>query len=73
MKETIAPINNSKMVEIESENVRGLKNFRHSQDIESFYRFVHEHELRREAKIILDRIFAYTNKTKKKKKSKLSQ
>ncbi|MBF0359591.1 MAG: hypothetical protein HQK49_01175 [Oligoflexia bacterium] len=65
--------NNSKMIEIENENIRGLKNFRHSQDIENFYRFVHEHELRREAKIILDRIFAYTSKAKKKKKNKVSQ
>lgn len=49
---------------------KGFKNFRHSPDIENFYRFVHEHDLRREAKMILDRIMAYIAKTKKKKKSK---
>ena len=41
------------------------KNFRNSHDIENFYRFVHENELRREAKIIFDSVLDYMQKKKK--------
>lgn len=50
------------------------RNFRHGPDIENFYRFVHENELRREAKRILDFVFtkiARPSKKKKKDKKKL--
>ncbi|MBF0208771.1 MAG: hypothetical protein HQK53_18040 [Oligoflexia bacterium] len=50
-----------------------LRNFRHSHDVENFYRFVYEHDLRREAKIIFDHIMTYFAKNKKKRKNKVSQ
>ncbi|MBF0313021.1 MAG: hypothetical protein HQK50_07390 [Oligoflexia bacterium] len=51
---------------------KGLRNFRHSSDIENFYRFVHEYDLRREAKTILDSIMSYVAKNNRKKKKNKS-
>jgi hypothetical protein len=43
------------------------RNFKRSEEVEKFYRFIHDNDLRREAKMILDRICtlnkkAYNNK-----------
>ena len=50
-------------------------NFRHTPEIETFYRFISDNDLRREAKIIIDQVYdrlAAANKKRKKaaKKSK---
>jgi len=44
------------------------RNFRNGPDIENFYRFVHENELRQEARKLLDYIFSKISKPIKKKK-----
>lgn len=44
------------------------KNFRNSPDIENFYRFVHENDLRREAKAALELINTVLNPKKKRKR-----
>ena len=51
----------------ETEAVKGGRNFRNSPDIENFYRFVHENDLRKEAKAALELVVA-TIKPKKKRK-----
>ncbi len=51
------------------EGTRTLRNFRSAPDIEHFYRFLHENDLRREAKMILDRVVkALAPKKRRKKK-----
>jgi hypothetical protein len=45
------------------------KNFRKSKEVEAFYRFVYDNDMRREAKMILERICSLS---KKNFKSKLS-
>lgn len=47
---------------------KSLRNFRHNTDIEGFYRFVKDNDLRREAKMILEVISKRNNQNKKKKK-----
>lgn len=57
-------------------NLNGNKivtSFRHSPDIENFYRFVHENSLRREARLIFEKVLARINKSKKKKKTRVTQ
>lgn len=49
---------------------KGLRNFRHTADVENFYRFVHENGLRREAKLIMSAISTHLNKGKKKTRKK---
>lgn len=49
------------------ETVKPVRNFRNSPDIENFYRFIHENDLRREAKMIFEAINAKVNKTSKRK------
>lgn len=49
---------------------KGFRNFRTNVDVENFYRFVHENDLRREAKILLDHIFSRTKKGAKKQRRK---
>lgn len=59
-----------------TEVVRTLRNFRSTPDIENFYRFINEHSLRREAKLILETIFSSLNAETKKqnrKKKKLAK
>ena len=48
----------------------GVRNFRNIADIENFYRFVYENDLRREAKMVLQAICGEQKKAKKKSKSK---
>lgn len=50
-----------------AESVKPVRNFRSSPDIENFYRFVHENDLRREAKMIFEAINAKINKPSKRK------
>jgi len=50
-----------------AEVAKPVRNFRNSPDIENFYRFVHENDLRREAKMIFEAINAKVNKTTKRK------
>ena len=47
--------------------VRTIRNFRSSADVENFYRFVNENSLRREAKMILEAIYARLTKDVKRK------
>lgn len=49
------------------------RNFKHNSDIESFYRFVHENGLRREASLILRRVYDTMNVKKKRKPRKKSK
>ena len=44
------------------------KNFRNSADVENFYRFVHENDLRKEAKLIFEKIHASIKLQEKKAK-----
>ena len=53
----------------EPEVAKGGRNFRNSPDIENFYRFVHENDLRKEAKAVLELVVA-AQKPKKKKRRK---
>ncbi len=46
------------------------KNFRQSADIENFYRFIHENDLRKEAKLIFEKLHAQIKMQNKKKKAK---
>ncbi len=50
-----------------AESVKPVRNFRNSPDIENFYRFVHENDLRREAKLVFEALNAKINKTNKRK------
>lgn len=43
-----------------------LRAFRASQDVETFYRFVHESMMRHEAKVLLDTVFKRLKKKNKK-------
>lgn len=54
------------------ENITRTKGFRTNADIENFYRFVSEHDLRREAKLVLTEFVGLNSKkkTKSRKKSK---
>jgi hypothetical protein len=60
----------------ESHN-RNVKNFRSSPDVENFYRFINENNLRREAQkaieAIYDRIKLAEKKSKRKRKKKVLQ
>ncbi len=49
------------------------KNFRTSADIENFYRFVSENNLRREAKLVLQAIMKTVHDSKRKGKKALKQ
>lgn len=53
-----------------SEAPKISKNFRNSADVENFYRFVHENDLRNEAKIVLEMINKVVNPKKAKTKRK---
>jgi hypothetical protein len=44
------------------------RNFRSSIDVENFYRFVHDNDLRKEAKIMLELIHSKVMSTVKKKR-----
>ena len=48
------------------EPLKNLKNFRASSDIENFYRFIYENNLRREAGVILKNIHSKVSKPRKK-------
>ena len=51
----------------------GPKNFKSNQDIESFYRFIHENNLRSEASALMQTILKTFGKKRKKRKSKVIQ
>ena len=44
------------------------KNFRNSADVENFYRFIHENDLRKEAKLIFEKMHAKIKVDEKKAK-----
>jgi hypothetical protein len=48
---------------------RGFKSFRNTLEVENFYRFIHDNDLRREAKIMLEFIQSKLVTTKKKRRS----
>ena len=45
-----------------------VRQFRASQDVENFYRFIHENSLRHEAKTLLEFVFEKVKKVSKKAK-----
>ncbi|EQC49052.1 hypothetical protein M899_2756 [Bacteriovorax sp. BSW11_IV] len=55
----------------QTEATRAVKSFKAAADIENFYRFVYENDLRREAKMILGAIAAAANQNSKKKRRKV--
>jgi hypothetical protein len=75
-KKTVPPVVVKKEgVEEVDPNASGTKllaGFRHNPDIENFYRFVYENSLRREAKMIFEKVLEKIARPKKKKKSKIS-
>ncbi len=56
--------------EVSAEVSKSLRNFRNTDEVENFYRFVHEYGLRREAKLVLDHL--YNNLLRKPKRRKKS-
>lgn len=58
--------------EVKIEPNIGPRNFRHNPDVENFYRFVHDNQLRHEAKMlfkaILDKLKTKSKAQKKEKK-----
>jgi hypothetical protein len=44
-----------------------IKQFRTSQEVENFYRFIHDNSLRHEAKTLLEFVFEKVKKISKKK------
>jgi hypothetical protein len=48
-----------------------LRNFRVAADVENFYRFIYENNLRSEAKLVFDSIIAVTSKKRKKRSKKV--
>ncbi len=63
---------NSK-VEIEKSDVEAasIKHFRNNNDIETFYRFIHDNGLRREASILMELVVKNMRKAARKKKGKV--
>lgn len=55
----------------QTEATKVVKSFKSAADIENFYRFVYENDLRREAKMILGAIAAAANQSSKKKRRKV--
>ncbi|MBI2521962.1 MAG: hypothetical protein HYV97_16215 [Bdellovibrio sp.] len=50
--------------------IQRIKNFRELPDIENFYRFIYENDLRREAKLLLESIWtAYIKRKKQQRKA----
>jgi hypothetical protein len=47
-----------------------VRSFRHAPDVEKFYRFVFENNLRREAKMMLEQIFNLVQAKKRKRAKK---
>ena len=66
MSKIVTPVTDDKTAVPE---VMTIKNFRSNGDIENFYRFVNDNDLRREAKIMLEiiqsRVLAAVKKKKK--------
>ncbi|MEK6704288.1 MAG: hypothetical protein AABZ06_00710 [Bdellovibrionota bacterium] len=48
-----------------------FKNFRHHPDMENFYRFIHENDLRHEALAIIDEIMVQKSKNKQVRSAKV--
>ncbi len=46
----------------EDKTIKGGRNFRKSEEIEAYYRFVFDKDLRREAKMILERVTTLSKK-----------
>lgn len=61
-----AKVNNK---EVSKEVSAAIKSLRHSSEVESFYRFIHENNLRAEAKILMETVLA-TIKPARKSRSK---
>jgi hypothetical protein len=53
--------------EVVKPEVVGPRNFRHSPDIENFYRFVHDNSLRHEAKVLFKALLDKVKKNSQKK------
>lgn len=54
----------------QTEPTRNFRNFRNIPEIESFYRFINDNDLRREAKIVLEHVLNQMKANRKKKKLK---
>ena len=63
----------STTTEVKKTEVSRSRNFRNSADIENFYRFVHDNNLRREAHLILETIISRMNIKKRRRRSKKVQ
>jgi len=67
-------MSNTQETETTTESPKTPRNFRTAIDIENFYRFVNDNDLRREAKIMLEliqsKVMQVVKKNKKDKKSK---
>lgn len=57
-------------VEGSTESAKGGRNFKTSQDVEAFYRFVHDNGLRQEAKMIMEAVHGRLKELSKKKKKR---
>jgi hypothetical protein len=64
-------LDENKDKKIAAENFITIKNFRKSPEVENFYRFICENDLRREACMVLERITAKLGPKKKKRSRKI--
>ena len=70
MAKTTATTAATATAEGSAESAKGGRNFKTSQDVEAFYRFVHENGLRREGQMILKAVHARMKALSKKKKKR---
>lgn len=50
---------------------KGRGNFRYQEDVEAFYRFVFNHDLRHEAKVLLSKVIAAQKPSRSRSKKSL--
>ncbi|GAB4012862.1 MAG: hypothetical protein Fur0010_09090 [Bdellovibrio sp.] len=64
-------ISNTNATATQEPVVKITRNFRNTVEVESFYRFIHENDMRREARAILDHVYRKLLAARKKNKDLL--
>lgn len=64
-------ISNTNATATQEPVVKITRNFRNTAEVESFYRFIHENDMRREARAILDHVYRKLLAARKKNKDLL--
>jgi hypothetical protein len=60
----------TKTEEIKANEAMTVKQFKQTSDIDNFYRFIHENNLRHEAKVLMTMVAKTLKKSSRKRKSK---